>query len=80
MNNGRTVALVYPLPNPNDPRQHEACCPLCKPTDLIFNFKFWMRPSINRRDCGAKAPVHWLNESTTKKSTVAAVSTMPECR
>lgn len=25
------VALVFPLPNPGDPRQHEACCPLCKP-------------------------------------------------
>ncbi|XP_055591384.1 dystonin isoform X13 [Uranotaenia lowii] len=24
------VALVLPLPNPNDPRQHEACCPLSK--------------------------------------------------
>ncbi|XP_058462224.1 dystonin isoform X35 [Malaya genurostris] len=24
------VALVLPLPNPKDPRQHEACCPLSK--------------------------------------------------
>lgn len=22
------MALVLPLPNPNDPSQHEACCPL----------------------------------------------------
>lgn len=30
------VALVLPLPNPNDPRQHEACCPLCKQPELGF--------------------------------------------
>lgn len=30
------VALVLPLPNPNDPRQHEACCPLCKKPELSF--------------------------------------------
>lgn len=32
------VAIVLPLPNPNDPKQHEACCPLCKQTlnDLLL--------------------------------------------
>lgn len=25
-----TVALVMPLPNPADPKQHEACCVYCK--------------------------------------------------
>ncbi|XP_062535716.1 uncharacterized protein LOC134204925 isoform X3 [Armigeres subalbatus] len=30
------VALVLPLPNPNDPRQHEACCPLCKKPEPNF--------------------------------------------
>lgn len=25
-----------PLPNPSDPRQHEACCPLCKQPDLTY--------------------------------------------
>lgn len=24
------VTIVLPLPNPDDPKQHEACCPLCK--------------------------------------------------
>lgn len=30
------VAIVLPLPNPCDPRQHEACCPLCKQPDLTY--------------------------------------------
>lgn len=33
------VTIVLPLPNPDDPRQHEACCPLCKihfPIQFIF--------------------------------------------
>lgn len=34
------VALVLPLPNPNDPTQHEACCPLCKePMMMKLNTK-----------------------------------------
>lgn len=32
----KIVALVLPLPNPSDPRQHEACCPLCKQPDLSY--------------------------------------------
>lgn len=34
---------MLPLPNPDDPKQHEACCPLCKinlPIQLIFEDHF----------------------------------------
>lgn len=26
----RSVTIVLPLPDPDDPKQHEACCPFCK--------------------------------------------------
>lgn len=34
-----TVTIVLPLPNPDDPKQHEACCPLCKSSFRNFYFK-----------------------------------------
>lgn len=36
---GYTVAIVMPLPNPDDPKQHEACCVYCK-NDLFFDLIF----------------------------------------
>lgn len=45
------VALVLPLPNPNDPRQHEACCPLCKQSVLIENIFSNIRYNLIERKC-----------------------------
>lgn len=44
-----TVALVFPLPNPNDPHQHEACCPLCKhirSTSIPIRYRAWISASL----------------------------------
>lgn len=42
-----TVAIVLPLPNPDDPKAHEACCPLCK--TIIFRNLITMR-TVGRKN------------------------------
>lgn len=60
-----TVALVLPLPNPNDPRQHEACCPLCKQPELLSlrQLLMWQRKKFQFADHGGGGPRYiFLNE------------------
>lgn len=36
LNEYSVVTIVLPLPNPDDPKQHEACCPLCKTQQTTY--------------------------------------------
>uniref|UniRef100_A0A182M415 Uncharacterized protein n=1 Tax=Anopheles culicifacies TaxID=139723 RepID=A0A182M415_9DIPT len=58
------VALVLPLPNPNDPRQHEACCPLCKQPELLSlrQLLLWQRKKFQFADHGGGPRYIFLNE------------------
>lgn len=61
------VTIVLPLPNPDDPKQHEACCPLCKTQQKHFSFP---PRSITRGNFSTPTPHQYECKRTCRHSAV----------
>lgn len=65
LNWNSVVSIVLPLPHPDDPKQHEACCPLCKKHLSICNHANFIRFSHTRNHKHTPITHHYTRSITS---------------